>query len=255
VAEYLGIGDLVSLNQIFHPNLASLNKLYHSLTLKALSEHSKYLALQDAASNFLPQSFFLDTNLEASRVIASYPLEDFNLDGGIKSIFKNQELLPGDFFIKCAETIVDAIALAKSPSYENFRNIVVDANHLCAIYYGSEVYYFVVIAANILQQASQGNLWEATKLAATSTVFLSTSQFTMKYKLISDIAYGATTLFKVTNLIERANDVVFNHMFDIPPPEFEDIIVDFTGGLNDCSDLADYGSSPIRLSDFENQLL
>jgi hypothetical protein len=209
VAEYLGIQDIISLNQIFHPKLYLLNKQFHSRTLKAINEHANYLSSHNDPINFLPQEFFLATHIEASNVITSYPLNFEN--GGQNSFFNtisSSFLLPSQFSIQCAQTIVDSIEFAKSPSFENFRNLIIDANYLCGIYYGSNVYHFVVIAANAFEKALQGELIQATKDIATSAVIFSTSQFLMQYNVITNIAYGATTLFKINELIEKIHYVV-----------------------------------------------
>ncbi len=180
--------------------LATYLNIYEFANLAlAFSIENPRLKLPNVEEKALPALFFSSTGLEESDVVVAYEIE--KLIHSDTNFFAHSNLM-----LKCAETFLDTLKLVNNPSYENLYNLVVDANHLCGIYYGSNVYFMVIIAADALKKAAQGEYLEATKSAAVSVASLSASYFLMEYEVVSYVLPNFLTLFKVHSLIEQTHE-------------------------------------------------
>jgi hypothetical protein len=109
--------------------------------------------------------------------------------------------------IKALDTAVDTLRFLHAPSFENWRTAVLDVNHLAGMYYGSNVYFYAIMASDVLDKAYEGKWYEAAQDTALSVAYLSCYSLLMSNAIIAEVLLPVYVVHSAYHLAANAYDL------------------------------------------------
>ncbi len=84
-----------------------------------------------------------------------------------------QTLQQFNFVIKISDAIVDVARLAHQPTFYHLKSVVLSANHLAGMYFGTNIYSIAIIASKVLENIANAKIYDAAMEIAVGAALMS----------------------------------------------------------------------------------